>query len=508
MAGSRRQVTGQSQINPYLVPICALCPVPCALSPFIAMQLFFITFAPRISYTENNMRRTVTLMLALFLTVFATMAQTRQWTLEECINHAIENNITIKQQVLQSDYQENALFLAKMKLLPTLNGSVSNNWSFGRVLDESTYRYTENITSRSNSFYVSTNFPLFTGLQNHNQIIRSRLEIIAAGYDLERIKDNVMLSISLSYLQILLTKELIAATENQLEITRQQIDKVSKMVDAGSLAKGNLLDIVSQSATEELQLINLQNQLELSILDMTQFLELESPEGFDIVTPEIEIDAVAIEGGNFTEIYNAAVSTRPEIKSAETRLEIAGTDLKISKGGYSPRLNFNSSFNTIYSSTREKVIGIDADGIIYGPYPFNEQFNDNIAWGVGFNLAVPIFNGWQVRTNVANSKIQVENSRYQLENTKKQLYKDIQQASADAAAALKKYYASQKAVESTQESFRYSEQRFNVGMVTPLEFNDSKTRLLKSQSDLLQSKYEYIFKMKVLDFYQGIPITI
>jgi len=456
------------------------------------------------------MRKAVSFLLTFFLAAAISSAQTeaKQWTLEECITHAIENNITIKQQALQTQYQDNALFLAKMKLLPTLNGSATNNWSFGRVLDESTYRYTENITSRSNSFYVSTNFTLFAGLQNYNNVIRSRLEIIAAGYDLDKIKDNVMLSISLAYLQILLTKELITATESQLEITRQQIEKISKMVDAGSLAKGNLLDIQSQAATEELQLINLRNQLELSILDMTQFLELESPEGFDIVTPEIDIEPAALASGNFDEIYNTALGSRPEIKSAEARLEIAGTDLKIAKGGLSPRLNLNSSFNTIYSSTREKIIGIDADGIIYGPYPFNEQLKDNIAWGVGFNLAVPIFNGWQVRTNIANSKIEIENSQFQLESTKKQLYKDIQQATADAAAALKKYYASQKAVESTEESFRYSEQRFNIGMVTPLEFNDSKTRLLKSQSDLLQAKYEYVFKIKVLDFYQGIPITL
>jgi len=449
-------------------------------------------------------------MLALFLTALVSsgQTQTKQWTLEECITHAVENNIVIKQQALQTQFQENALFLAKMKLLPSLNGSASNNWSFGRVLDESTYAYTENITSRSNSFYMSTNFPLFTGLQNYHNIIRSRLEIIAAGYDLEKIKDNVMLSISLAYLQILLTKELIAATENQVEITRQQIDKIGKMVDAGSLAKGNLLDVQSQAATEELQLINLRNQLELSILDMTQFLELESPEGFDIVTPEIDIEPAALASGNFDEIYNTALGSRPEIKGAEARLEIAGTDLKIAKGGLSPRLNFNSSFNTIYSSSREKIIGVDADGLIFGPYPFGEQINDNIAWGVGFNLSVPIFNGWQVRTNIFNSKIQMENSKFQLENAKKQLYKDIQQATADAAAALKKYYASQKAVESTEESFRYSEQRFNIGMVTPLEFNDSKTRLLKSQSDLLQAKYEYVFKIKVLDFYQGIPITL
>lgn len=455
------------------------------------------------------MKKLLTVLLALVWGLSATHAQPKQWSLEECINHAIENNIQIKQQALQTQFQENAHTLAKMRLLPTLNGSASHNYSFGRALDETTYSFTENETIRSNQFFASSNVTLFNGLQNYNNIIKSRYEVIAAEYDLERIKDNVSLSIALSYLQILLTKELIAATGAQLEITNQQIDKIGKMVDAGSLARGNLFDIQAQAAREELQLINLQNQLDLAILNMTQFLELSSPEGFDIVTPAIDIEPAAIAGGNINDIFDAAVGSRPEIKGAETRLDIAGIDIKIAKAGLIPRLTLNSSFSTGYSDIRRKLLGIDpVTGPLYGDYSFADQLNDNINYGLGLSLSIPIFNGWQVRTNIKNSQIQLENSRFQLENSRKQLFKDIQQASADAIAALKKYAASEKAVEATQESFRYSEQRFNVGLVTPVEYNASKTQLLNSQSDLLQSKYEYVFKIKVLDFYQGIPIKL
>jgi outer membrane protein len=455
------------------------------------------------------MKKILTVMLALVWGLSATHAQTRQWSLEECINHAIENNIQIKQQALQTQFQENAHTLAKMRLLPTLNGSASHNYSFGRALDETTYSFTENETIRSNQFFAGSNVTLFNGLQNYNNIIKTRYEVIAAEYDLERIKDNVSLSIALSYLQILLTKELIAATGAQLGITTQQIDKIGKMVDAGSLARGNLFDIQAQAAREELQLINLQNQLDLSILNMTQLLELSSPDGFDIVTPAIDIEPAAIAGGNVTDIFDTAVGTRPEIKGAETRLDIAGIDIKIAKAGLMPRLTLNSSFSTGYSDIRRKLLGIDPlTGPIYGDYSFADQLNDNINYGLGFSLSIPIFNGWQVRTNIKNSQIQQQNSQFQLENSRKQLFKDIQQASADAVAALKKYAASEKAVEATQESFRYSEQRFNVGLVTPVEYNASKTQLLNSQSDLLQSKYEYVFKIKVLDFYQGIPIKL
>jgi outer membrane protein len=455
------------------------------------------------------MRRIITLMLMLLMAVPGAIAQTRQWSLEECIIHAIENNIQIKQQELQTQFQENALTLSKMRLLPTLNGSASHNYSFGRALDETTYSFTENETIRSNQFFMGSSLTLFNGLQNYNNVIKSRYEILAAGYDLERIKDNVSLSIALSYLQILLTRELISATEAQLEITTQQIDKIGKMVSAGSLARGNLLDIQAQAAREELQLINLRNQLDINMLTITQLLELESPAGFDIMIPEIDIEPAALAGGDVEDVYGTAVTNRPEIKSAEIRLDIAGTDIKIAKAGLMPRLALSSSFSTGYSDIRRKLLGIDpVTGPIYGEYPFADQLNDNINYGLGFNLSIPIFNGWQVRTNVSNSRIQMENSRFQLENTKKQLYKDIQQATADASAALKKYYASQKAVESTSESFRYAEQRFNVGLVTPVEYNASKTQLLNSQSDLLQSKYEFVFKIKVLEFYQGIPIKL
>jgi len=208
-------------------------------------------------------------------------------------------------------------------------------------------------------------------------------------------------------------------------------------------------------------------------------------------------------------IYNTAKETRPEVLSAELRLKSAEYDLRIAKGGRSPRLNLNTSFSTGYSSIRQKILGIDpVEGIQYGDYPFAEQVNDNINYGIGLTLSIPVFNGWQVNTGISNAKINIQNNLYALENTRKQLYKNIQQAYADAQASLKSYVASRKAVESMQESFRYTEQRFNVGMVTPVEYNTAKAQLLNAESELAQSKYEYIFKIKVLDFYKGLPLEL
>ena len=444
----------------------------------------------------------------LFASVIA-VGQGRVWTLEECIKHAIDNNIQIKQQEIQTKVQENSLDLSKFKLLPTLNGSATHNYSFGRALDETTYQYTSEQTVQSNNFYIGGSLNLFSGLQNYNTIQRNKYEVLAGQQDLQNTKDNIALNVALAYLQILLNKELVLATESQLAITLQQIEKTQKLVDAGSVARGNLLEIQAQAAREDLQLINVKNQLDISILNITQLLELQTTEGFDITAPLLVVDTNTIVSGNPDDIYATAEPLRPEIKSAELKLSARKYDLKTTQGGRSPRLYLTNSFSTGYSDIRKKLLGVDpATGPIYGKYSFGDQLNDNINYGIGFSLNIPILNGWQVNSNIKNSKLNIENSNYTLEATKKQLYKNIQQAYTDATAALKKYDSSVKAVESMQEAFRYSEQKFDVGMVTSVEYNASKSNLLNAQSQLSQAKYEYVFKTKVLDFYKGLPLSL
>lgn len=450
-------------------------------------------------------------LILIILLIFANQAfsQKKEWTLQECITYALENNIQIKQQSIQTQYQKNALDLAKFRMLPTINGTASHNYSFGRALDQTTYQYTDNEKIVSDNFYIGSSLILFNGLQTLNGIKAGRYDLLASQEDLKTIRDNIALSVALDYLQILLNMEIVSATESQLQTTLEQIEKTRKLVDAGSVARGNLLQIEAQAAQEELQLINIRNMLETSILNITQLLELPSPEGFAIVVPEIPLDTNTVVSGSIAEIFQTAVGSRPEVKSSEYKLYASEYDLKIAKGGRSPRLSLSNSFSTGYSDIRQKLLGLDpVTGPIYGKYSFADQVNDNINYGIGFSLNVPILNGWQVNKNIANSRLGVENSRYALEGAKKQLYKNIQQAYADASAAMKKYAASLKAVTSTEESFRYTEQKFNVGMVTPVDYNAAKTQLLNAQSDMAQSKYEFIFKSKVLDFYRGVPLNL
>jgi outer membrane protein len=445
-------------------------------------------------------RKYIFLTLILIFSPLVLAAQQKAWTLEECISHALENNIQIKQQEIMTDYQATVLEQSKLSLLPTLNGSASHNYAFGRALDETTYEFTDNVTVQSNNFYAGSNVTLFRGLVNYNTIQKNKYELLASEQDLEKFRDDISMNIALAYLQILLNQELVSATEAQVELTREQIERTRRMVDAGSLARGNLLDIEAQSAREELQLVNMHNQLTLSLLTLAQMLELENPQDFAVAVPEIKIEEAAVQGTP-SAIYSMAEQTRPEVLSAEYQLRSAEYDLAIAKGGRSPRLNLGASVSTAYSDNRLRPVTFDT-------YPFGDQLRDNINYGVGFSLNIPVFNGWQVNASIKNSKLGIENSRYALENTKKQLYKNIEQAFTDATGALKKFHASQKAVASMEEAFRYAEQKLDVGMLTAFEYNQSKTQLLNAQSEMAQAKYEYIFKTKVLDYYRGMPLTL
>ena len=445
-------------------------------------------------------RKSLFLGLIMLLAAVTVTAQQKSWTLEECITHALQNNIRIKQQEIMTQYQQSALEQSKLNLLPTLNGSASHNYAFGRALDETTYEFTENETVQSNNFYAGSNVTLFHGLVNYNTIQKNKYQLLASEQDLERFRDDISLSIALAYLQILLNQELVTATEAQVDLTRQQIERTGRLVEAGSLARGNLLDIEAQAAREELQLINLQNQLTLSLLTLAQMLELPNADDFAVAVPVITLNDEAVKSGP-SDIYSVAEKTRPEILSAEYQLKSAELDLAIARGGRSPRLSLGATASTGYSDKRLKPVTFEA-------YPFGEQLNDNLNYGLGFSLNIPIFNGWQVNTGIRNSKLGIENSQYALENTKKELYKSIQQAFTDANGALKKYNASQKAVASMEEAFRYAEQKLDVGLVTAVEYTQSKTQLLSAQSEMAQAKYEFVFKTKVLDFYRGIPLTL
>jgi outer membrane protein len=443
-------------------------------------------------------RKVLFVILILLMSPLVISAQTKEWSLEDCILYALKNNIQLKQQEITTEYKNSALELSKLSVLPSLNGYASQDFNYGRhqVIDEITGIPTYKTTNSTYFNYgVNSGVTIFAGLTNYNTIKKNQFSLLSSQQDLEALKDNISLNIAVAYLQVLLDKELVTTTSGQVDLTNQQIERTKKLVDAGSVAKGNLLDIEAQAASEDLQLTNLQNNLNIAYLTLAQMLELDSTENFSIVIPNVQVDPVAIEGDPRS-IYSIAEKDRPEILGAEYSLKASESDLAIAKGGRSPSLSMSASYGS-YSQNTD-----------YFKASFRDELKNHYTYGFGLTLNIPIFNGWKVNKGIQNAKMEINYSEYALEATRKTLYKNIAQAFADAQGALRKYYSSKKAVESMEEAFRYSEQKFNVGMVNAVDYNQAKTKLLNAQSEMAQAKYEYVFKTKVLDFYKGLPLTL
>jgi outer membrane protein len=361
-----------------------------------------------------------------------------------------------------------------------------------------------------------------------NTIIQNNLNLMASYEDVQKVKNDISLNIAAAYLTIMFNQELVAVTLSQMKITGQQVERSQKMVDVGKVALGNLLEIKAQYASEELNLVNAENQLYISLLNLQQILDLPIDTAFSVDIPELpdpDEDPLVI---NALEVYRTAEQIMPEIKSAMLNTESAEKGLSIAKGGRSPQLYLSANYNSGYNDLRQQVVemgppeqiplGETMSGEpvvsypqeipIYGAYPYFNQMRDNASAGVGFGLSIPIFNGWNVNTNIANARIMHENAKLDLQSKKLTLYATIQQSYADALAALKKFNATQQALTSIEESFKYTEKRYEVGLVNTVDYNVAKNQLIATQSDLLQAKYDFIFRTKILNFYQGEPITL
>ncbi len=473
------------------------------------------------------LRPQVKKLLFLFLIGFQLSAICQEsWTLQQCVDHAIKNNIQIKQAQLSADLAKGNLSQSEANLLPNLNANLSNFYNFGKTIDPFTNSFASERV-RSDRYSLQANVNLFNGLQAYNTIKQNQLNLAASRYDTEKMVSDISVYVAAAYLQVLFSMELLDIANQQVLLTKTQVERTKKLVDAGSVAKGNLLNIESQAASEELQVVNAQNNLDIAYLNLSQLLELTDTKNFKIVRPALPEMINAEIKEDVSMIYQNALSNRPEIKSAELKLKSSEKGISIAKGALSPQLTMGGSYGSGYSGLSRRIVGTPQYGLaqtvyftqsqepIYGPVllnefektPYTKQINDNINKSFGFNLSIPIFNGFQVKNSITRAKISNSNAQLNLEAAQKQLYKSIQQAHADAVSAVKKYFASQKAVVALRESFQYSEQRFSLGMMNPVDYNDAKNKLTKAESDLAQAKYDFVFKQNILNFYQGKPIA-
>ena len=452
-----------------------------------------------------RIRKSVLILVLALVTFGINVTAQKLWTLEECINYAFENNIEIKQSLLSVDAADMDLAQSKYNLAPSLNASSSHSFGWGRSFDQSANRYASRNTQQS-YFTVSSQVTLFNGLQLINNVRQKQFDYLAEKYNSDKIRNDMSLNVAAGYLQILFTIELTKNAQRQVDISSEQIERTKKQVEAGAVAQGSLFDIEAQGAADEANLISTKNSVNLAYLDLMQLLDMEANENFDIEKPILDIiGSPTLLPAEM--IYNKSVMIMPEIKSAEYRVESAERGLSIIKGARSPRLYANGSYGTNFSDQLDKSYIPGQPG--YGEMiSFGDQFKENRNGTLSFGLSIPIFNGYQVSTNIKKSKIYFESVNLTLEAEKLRLRKNIEAAYADAIGAYQTFVSRQKSVDAFKESFKYTEEKFNVGMVNSTDYNVVKIQLANSESDLASSKFDYIFKTKILDFYLGRSLSL
>lgn len=431
------------------------------------------------------------------LAVAARAQEEERWSLRRCIDYAIEHNINVLQSANTAEQSSVEVNTAKWARLPNLNGSASQSWNWGRtqtaVVGEDGGDYSTvyvNTNSNATSMSLSASIPLFTGLELPNQYSLAKLNLKAAMADLEKAKEDVAINIASAYLQVLFNDELHQVALGQVQLSREQYDRLNRMAKVGKASPAEVAEAKARVAQDELNVVQTDNDYKLALLDLSQLIELETPEGFLVEAPDVNLEFRVLTPPD--EIFLSAIANKPSIRAAQYRLEGSKHSIRIAQSAYYPQLSLNGSIGTSYYSTLSRT--------------FNQQMNDNFSKYVGLSLSVPLFNRLSTRNQVRTARLQRQSYELELDNAKKTLYQEIQQAWYNAVAAESKYKSSTVAAEASEESFRLTAEKYNNGKANAVEYNEAKQNLMSAQSDELQAKYEYLFRTKILDFYEGIPI--
>ncbi len=441
-------------------------------------------------------RKVISVLLFYLVTFLPLSAQPKLWTLRECCDYAVAHNISIKQQDNRCRQQELQLSTAKNSRLPDLSASIGENFSFGRGLTaENTYT---NTNTSSTSFSLGTSVPLFTGFQIPNNIKLNQLNLEAATQDLEKAKNDIRTQVAQAYVQILYDMEIRDVAQRQIAIDSQQVHRLQMMLDNGKASPAELSQQQATLAQSRLTATQADNQLQLDILALTQLLELPSPEGFSIVRPDLSSASSLWESEAISPelIYQEALTTRPEVAAEQLRLQGTENSIKIAKAALYPSLSFSAGLGTNYYKTS----GFAADA-------FGKQLKNNFSQYLGLNLNIPIFNRFSTRNNIRSARIDQETQQLQLDNVRKSLYKEIQQVYYNAIAAKQKWESSQQAMLAAQDAFTLMQAKYENGKATITEFNESKNTYLKSESELVQARYENLYQHALLEFYRGKELT-
>lgn len=449
-----------------------------------------------------------------------------KWTLKQCIDYALANNLNVKRGMYTVESSEVDLRQAQFSRLPSVNGSASYGYSWGRGLDPVSNDFvTQEI--RSSNLAAQGSLPLYNGMRIHNNIKQNQQSYAAAEQDLAKAKNDVILNVANLFINVVFNKELVENAKFQLASSQQQLERTRRQVLAGALPKSEELNLDAQVAGNEVTLVQQENALALSILQLKQALQIPASDPLDVEVPQLLPEDLVVEQTR-DEIFDIARQTMPEIKSARYKIESAHYGIKSARGNLYPRLSLAGSVNTNYSSTNEArfypdggfsfsddpvaYVGQDLSTPVYTGGPtgtyrntntIGKQFKDNVYRTLGLQLSIPIFNGYTARASLQRSiiqKNQAEVNEIEISNTLRQT---VERAYNDAVASSKTYNSSLRQVQAREEAFRMMNQRYTAGSANSFEFQVSQNNLYQAQTDLARAKYDFIFKKKVLDFYQG-----
>jgi outer membrane protein len=486
---------------------------------------------------------TVALLIATQLVCVAqidTLKQQQQvppaadkWSLKQCVDYALANNLAVQRSTYNVETSEVDLRQSKFSRLPSLNASIGYGYSWGRGLDPTTNNFVSQ-EIKSSSISSNASLPIYNGMRIHNTIKQNQRTVAASEFDLAKAKNDLVLTVANLFITVVFNKENVDNARFQLASSQQQLSRTKKQVAAGALAKSEELNLDAQVATNEVTLVQQENALALSLLQLKQALMIPASQGFDIEVPQLDPEDLVIDQTR-DEIFEIAKETLPEIKSAEMKIQGASYAVKAARGNLYPRLNLTAGANTNYSSLQEPqfypdgnfvfpnngerpplayvnknlnepVYGIEPTGSFRNTNLWDDQFKHNIYRTLGLQLTIPILNNYNARASLQRSVIQNQQAKINAEQTAQTLRQDVETAYNQALASSKTYNSSLRQVQAREEAFRMMEQRYNAGAATSFEYQVSQNDLYRAKSDLTRAKYDFIFKKKVLDFYQGKPL--
>jgi outer membrane protein len=463
--------------------------------------------------------------------VFGVLSSTAQasWNLQRCLDYALQHNLQVKQSELSVEQSRISRDESYASFFPSVNGQASSNVYFGRFVDPYTNLFTTSEV-RSTNLGLNASMALFQGLQLQNQLSQSRLNYMASRFELEKVRNDISLNVVAAYLQVLYNQDVYDVLAGRVQATVDQRNRMKRMYELGTVSKGNYLELDAQVASDSASLVAGKAQVDQSVLSLAQLLELDSLSDFRIDRPSVDLVPELPSLLDADAVYGAALKTQPEIKGSEFRRLASEKGLSVARGARYPRLFIAGNLNTNYSSSNQNVT-VDFPGTFtstptgftssgdtvftispdvirrFEKVPLMDQFENNRGSGVAVSLQIPLFNNWNVRSNVARTKVAFEQSRLNEEIVRNNLYKSVQQAVLDAVSARRKFEAGTRSAESLREAAQFSRQRFELGLINSYEYAISVNNLARGEADRLQAKYDYLFRLKLLDFYQGKPLT-